>query len=71
MVQETRSDHARLAGRIRARLVFTLIGAAALVVGAFLDLEPETTVFRPPTPSEISVGAKGEEGRGSEESSGG
>jgi len=36
MVQE-RVDHARRAGRIRARLVFTLIGAAALVVGAFLD----------------------------------
>jgi len=37
MVHETRPDHARRAGRIRARLVFTLIGAAALVVGAFLD----------------------------------
>lgn len=37
MVQETRPDHARRAGRIRARLVFTLIGAAALVAGAFLD----------------------------------
>ncbi|HET9173249.1 MAG TPA: hypothetical protein VFN97_27720 [Actinospica sp.] len=36
MVQE-KVDHARRAGRIRARLVFTLIGAAALVVGAFLD----------------------------------
>jgi hypothetical protein len=35
-------------------------------------LEPETTVFRPPAPSEISVGAKGGEGegRGSEESGG-
>ena len=36
MVQE-KVDHARRAGRIRARLVFTLIGAVALVVGAFLD----------------------------------
>lgn len=37
MVQETLPEHARRAGRIRARLVFTLLGAAALVVGAFLD----------------------------------
>jgi hypothetical protein len=37
MVLQTRPDHARRAGRIRARLVFTLIGAAALVVGAFLN----------------------------------
>ncbi|HWG25121.1 hypothetical protein [Actinospica sp.] len=37
MVQEMRSGHARLAGRIQTRLAFTLIGAAALVVGAFLD----------------------------------
>lgn len=36
MVQE-KVDHARRAGRIRARLVFTLIGVAALVVGVFLD----------------------------------
>lgn len=37
MVQETRPEHGRRAGRIRARLVFTLLGAAALVVGAFLN----------------------------------
>jgi hypothetical protein len=36
MVQD-RVEHARRAGRIRARLVFTLIGAVALVVGVFLD----------------------------------
>lgn len=37
MVQDMRPEHGRRAGRIRARFVFTLIGAAALVVGAFLD----------------------------------
>ena len=37
MVQETRPEHGRRAGRIRARFAFTLLGAAALVVGAFLD----------------------------------
>ena len=36
MVQE-KVDHARRSGRIRARLVFTLIGVVALVVGVFLD----------------------------------
>jgi hypothetical protein len=37
MVHDTRTEHEPRGGRIRARLVFTLIGAAALVVGAFLD----------------------------------
>jgi hypothetical protein len=45
MVQE-KVDHARRAGRIRARLVFTLIGAVALVVGAFLDWTSSLAGYR-------------------------
>jgi hypothetical protein len=45
MVQE-RVDHARRAGRIRARLVFTLIGVVALVVGVFLDWTQSLTGYR-------------------------
>jgi hypothetical protein len=45
MVQE-RVDHARRAGRIRARLVFTLIGVVALVVGVFLDWTQSLAGYR-------------------------
>jgi hypothetical protein len=45
MVQD-RADHARRAGRIRARLVFTLIGAVALVAGVFLDWTESLAGYR-------------------------
>ncbi|HEX4791267.1 MAG TPA: hypothetical protein VH372_22590 [Actinospica sp.] len=49
MVQETETRTARTArgsGRVRTRLVITLIGIAALVVGAFLDWQSTQPGYR-------------------------
>jgi hypothetical protein len=47
MVQETRTARtARGSGRVRTRLVITLIGIAALVVGAFLDWQSTQPGYR-------------------------
>jgi hypothetical protein len=47
MVHETRTARAaRGSGRVRARLVFTIIAVAALVVGAFLDWQTTQPGYR-------------------------
>ena len=47
MVQRTRTNRVgRGSGRLRARLVFTLLGIAALVVGAFLDWQGSQPGYR-------------------------
>lgn len=47
MVHETRTPRAaRGSGRVRARVVITLVGVAALVVGAFLDWQAAQPGYR-------------------------